>query len=104
MPDDVDLTLVTLTFDAADADRLVGVLANYVVLSRGQPGCRYIVRAASATKPGRFVVIEKWDSPEAQRAHFDSPAMVDMARSCEGLLATPPQIDLLDAISAHDLN
>lgn len=104
MPDDVDLTLVTLTFDASDAERLVGVLANYVVVSRGHPGCRNIDLAASATKPGRFVVIEKWESPEAQRAHFDSPAMVDMARSCDGLLAHPPTIDLLDAISAHDLN
>ena len=104
MSDDVDLTLVTLTFDAADAERLVAVLARYVVISRGQPGCRNIDLAASATMPGRFVIIEKWDSPEAQRAHFDSPAMVDMARSCEGLLTGPPQVDLLDAISAHDLN
>ncbi|MGZ4707647.1 MAG: putative quinol monooxygenase [Acidimicrobiales bacterium] len=104
MPDDVDLTLVTLTFDASDAERLMAVLARYVVVSRGQPGCRNIDLAASATKPGRFVVIEKWDSPAAQRAHFDSPAMVDMARSCDGLLVSPPQIDLLDAISAHDIN
>ena len=104
MSDDVDLTLVTLTFDAIDAERLVAVLANYVVISRGQPGCRNIDLAASATMPGRFVVIEKWESPEAQRAHFDSPAMVDMARSCDGLLTAPPQVDLLDAISAHDLN
>ena len=104
MSDDVDLTLVTLTFDAIDAERLVAILANYVVISRGQPGCRNIDLAASATMPGRFVVIEKWESPEAQRAHFDSPAMVVMARSCDGLLTAPPQVDLLDAISAHDLN
>jgi quinol monooxygenase YgiN len=104
VPDDVDLTLVTMTFDASDAERLVAVLARYVVVSRGHPGCRNIDLAASATKAGRFVVIEKWDSPEAQRTHFDSPAMVDMARSCEGLLTSPPQIDLLDSISAHDLN
>jgi quinol monooxygenase YgiN len=104
VPDDVDLTLVTMTFDASDAERLVAVLARYVVISRGHPGCRNIDLAASATKAGRFVVIEKWDSPEAQRSHFDSPAMVDMARSCEGLLTSPPQIDLLDSISAHDLN
>jgi quinol monooxygenase YgiN len=104
VPDDVDLTLVTMTFDASDAERLVAVLARYVVVSRGHPGCRNIDLAASATKAGRFVVIEKWDSPQAQRTHFDSPAMVDMARSCEGLLTNPPQIDLLDSISAHDLN
>jgi hypothetical protein len=29
--------------------------------------------------------------------------MVDMAQACTGLLAEPPQIDLFDPISAHDL-
>jgi hypothetical protein len=30
--------------------------------------------------------------------------MVTMAEGCKGLLASPPQIDLLDPISAHDLH
>jgi hypothetical protein len=29
--------------------------------------------------------------------------MVEMAEACRGLLEQPPEIDLLDAISAHDL-
>jgi quinol monooxygenase YgiN len=103
MPDDVELTLVTMAFDAADPVRLQSVLASYVVMSRGQPGCRNIDLCLSATAPARFVVIEKWESPEAQRAHFDSPVMVEMAKACDGLLTSPPQIDLLEAISAHDL-
>jgi quinol monooxygenase YgiN len=100
---DVDLTMVTMTFDAADPTRLQSVLAHYVVVSRGHAGCRNIDLALSATTPDRFVVIQKWETPEAQRAHFDSPAMVEMARSCDGLLAAPPRIDLLEPISAHDL-
>jgi quinol monooxygenase YgiN len=105
MPDDeVDLTIVTLVFDASDPDRLVSVLANYVVMSRGHAGCRNIDLAASATRPGRFVIIEKWSSPEDQRRHFDSEEMVEMARACAGLLASPPTIDLLEGLSAHDLN
>jgi quinol monooxygenase YgiN len=103
MPDEVELTLVTMVFDASDPVRLQSVLASYVVMSRGQPGCRNIDLCLSATSPARFVVIEKWETPEAQRAHFDSPAMVDMAKACNGLLTSPPQIDLLEAISAHDL-
>jgi quinol monooxygenase YgiN len=79
------------------------VLSKYVVLSRGHPGCRNIELCASVTAPGRFVVIEKWESPEAQRAHFDSPDMVEMAEACRALLARPPDIDLLEGISAHDL-
>jgi quinol monooxygenase YgiN len=101
--DEVALTVVTMVFHASDADRLLAVLAKYVVVSRGAPGCRNIDLCASATRDGRYLVIEKWESPEAQRAHFDSAEMVEMAESCKGLLSSPPDIDLFDGISAHDL-
>jgi quinol monooxygenase YgiN len=101
--DEVALTMVTMTFDASDPGRLQAVLARYVVLSRGHLGCRNIDLALSATTPDRFVVIEKWESPDAQRAHLDSDDMVQMAEACAGLLAAPPRIDLLEPISAHDL-
>jgi quinol monooxygenase YgiN len=102
--DEVDLTMVTMAFDATDAGQLQAVLARYVVLSRGHPGCRNIDLAMSTTQPNRFVVVQKWERPEDQQAHFDSADMVEMARGCEGLLTNPPQIDLLEPISAHDLN
>ena len=100
---EVELTVVTMVFDAVQPESLQAVLAKYVVLSRGHPGCRNIDLCVSATEPTRFVVIEKWDSPDAQRAHFDSDDMVEMAKACNGLLSGPPTIDLLEAISAHDL-
>jgi quinol monooxygenase YgiN len=103
MPDEVELTLVTMTFDASDPAQLMGILSKYVVISRGETGCRNIDLAASSTKLGRYVVIEKWDSPASQQAHFDSPSMVEMARSCAGLLSVAPQIDLFEGISVHDL-
>jgi len=103
MAEDVELTMVTMVFDSSDSEALQSILAKYVVLSRGHPGCRNIDLCASATTPGRFVVIEKWDSPATQRAHFDSADMVEMATSCTGLLTRPPLIDLLESISAHDL-
>jgi quinol monooxygenase YgiN len=103
VPDDVEVTVVTMAFDAADPGALVAVLSKYVVLSRMQDGCRNIDLCASVTRPGRFVVVEKWESPDAQRAHFDSPEMVEMASACNGLLTGPPDIDLLEGLSAHDL-
>ena len=102
-PGELELAIVTMTFDATDAERLVPVLAKYVVLSRGHAGCRNIDLCASVTTANRFVIIQKWDSMDAQRAHFDSAEMVEMAQSCAGLLIAPPTIDLLDGISAHDL-
>lgn len=103
MAEEVDLVMVTMSFDAIDPERLQSVLARYVVLSRGHQGCRNIDLALSSTHPNRFVVVQKWERPEDQRAHFDSPDMVAMAQACQGLLAGPPAVDLLDPISAHDL-
>lgn len=100
---EVDLTMVTMSFDASDPEALQSVLARYVVVSRGHPGCRNIDLALSSTTADRFVVIQKWETPAAQRAHFDSEDMVEMARSCAGLLSSPPRIELLEPISAHDL-
>jgi quinol monooxygenase YgiN len=97
------LTLVTMAFDAADPGGLLDVLAKYVVVSRGHPGCRNIDLCASLTTPGRLVVVEKWASGADQRAHFDSADMVEMAEACRAVLAAPPAIDLLEGLSAHDL-
>ena len=102
--DDAEITLVTMRFQATDPEKLLGVLSKYVVLSRQQPGSRNIDLTASVTNPGRFVVIQKWDSPESQQAHFNSSEMVEMAQACVGILAEPPEIDLLEGLSAHDLN
>jgi quinol monooxygenase YgiN len=98
-----DLAIVTMRFDASDAAALAAVLAKYVVLTRMEHGCRNVDLCASVTRPGRYLIIEKWDSPSAQRAHFDGPVMVEMARSCAGLLSAQPDIDLWDGPSAHDL-
>jgi quinol monooxygenase YgiN len=48
-------------------------------------------------------VIEKWDSPDAARAHLDGAAMTELAHESVPLLANRPEIDLHDTISAHDL-
>lgn len=99
---DPQLTVVTMSFDTADPAALVPVLAKYVVLSRMHYGCRNVDLCASVTIPSRVVIIQKWGSAEAQRAHFDSAEMVEMATACRGLLTGPPEIDLLEALSAHD--
>jgi quinol monooxygenase YgiN len=100
---EVELVVVTMRFDAADPGGLMAVLSKYVVLTRMEPGCRNVDLCASVTRPGRYLLIEKWDSPATQRTHFDGAVMVEMARSCNGLLSGPPDIDVWDGPSAHDL-
>ena len=104
MADEVELAIVTMTFEAADHDGLLAVLSKYVVLSRQQPGCRNIDLCGGLTTPGSYLVIEKWETPAAQRAHFDSAEMVEMAEACRGLLVDKPRIELYEGLSAHDLS
>jgi quinol monooxygenase YgiN len=101
--DEIELVVVTMRFDAADAGSLLAVLSKYVVLTRMHVGCRNVDLCASATQPGRYLIVQKWESMAAQRAHFDSAVMVEMATSCSGLLTAAPDIDLWDGLSAHDL-
>jgi quinol monooxygenase YgiN len=100
---DLDIAIVTMRFDAAEPGTLLGVLSKYIVLTRMQPGCRNVDLCASVTHPGRYLIIQKWDSVDAQRTHFDSDVMVEMARACTGILSVAPDIDLWDGPSAHDL-
>ena len=104
---EVEIVVVTMQFDAVDDaglhDDLHSVLSKYVVLARMEPGCRNIDLISSVTHERRHLVIEKWESPDSQRRHFDSAMMVEMATACSGLLSRPPQIDLWEATSAHDL-
>lgn len=102
-PDEIEVAMVTMVFDATDAATLLGVLSKYVVVSRSHDGCRNIDLGASTTVEGRFMIVEKWESIESQQSHFDSPAMVEMAESCRGILSKAPTIDLIEAITVHDL-
>ena len=103
--DEVELTMVTMSFDALDPERAPGGARP---LRGAQPGPRRAAGTSTCAcpppRPNRFVIVQKWERPEDQQAHFDSADMVTMAEGCVGLLATRPAIDLLEAISAHDLN
>jgi quinol monooxygenase YgiN len=103
--DGVELTVMVGVFDAADGREadLAGVLAHYVVVSRAEDGCRNIDLITSLLTPGRFLVYEKWESPEAQAGHMAGPVMAEMAQGMSTLLREAPDLGLYLAVSAHDL-
>ena len=114
---EIDPVMVTMSFATDRVDELLAVLSKYVVLARMDTAAgrlhvrlqrmdtaaRNIDLVASLTLPGRFTIVEKWATEAAQQAHFDSSIMVDMATACTGLLTEPPDIDLHEAVSMHDL-
>lgn len=101
----VEISVVAGLFQSRSGNEaeLAAVLARYVVLSRSVTGCRNIDLVTSTSTPGRFLVVEKWDDADAQRDHLNSEAMVTMATQASPLLTQPPDLELYDVISAHDL-
>ncbi|MDQ1534590.1 MAG: hypothetical protein QOF28_2351, partial [Actinomycetota bacterium] len=89
MADDPELAVLTARFDPMPGSEqpLMGILAEYVVVTRQVAECRNIDLLASASLPGRLLLVEKWESPGAARAHLDSPEMAEMAAAAVGHLA-----------------
>jgi quinol monooxygenase YgiN len=106
MADEPELAVLTARFDPLPGSEapLMAVLARYVVVTRQDGACRNIDLLASATQPGRLLLVEKWESAAAARAHLDSGEMAEMAAAAIGHLASRPEVDLFDTISAHDLH
>ena len=105
MESEIELAVVIGRFDARTGreEELAAVLARYTVVTRRRDGCRNVDLVASAARPGRLVVIEKWESAELARAHLDAEETVAMAQAAIDLLSGPPELELYDAISAYDL-
>ena len=102
---DLELAVVIGSFEARTGRQgdLAAVLAKYVVLTRRRPHCRNVDLVASGSRPGRLVVIEKWESADDARAHLDAAETVEMATAARDVLAGPPDLDLFESISAQDL-
>ena len=105
MADELEISVLTASFDAKPGAEgaLCATLARYVVMTRHVPACRNVDLVASLTHGGRFLVVEKWETPAAAQAHLDSSLMTEMAADALPSLATKPTLDLYDTISAHDL-
>lgn len=103
--EEMELAVVAGIFSAKTGKEgeVAYALSRYVVLSRMEPGCRNIDLVTSVTVPGLFMLWEKWESHEHRQAHFDGMAALTLADGIRDLVREPPQFDIFDAISAHDL-
>jgi len=55
--------------------RMKQAIADMERASRAEPGCLDYVFASEVSDPTIVRIVEKWESPEALRAHFATPHM-----------------------------
>jgi quinol monooxygenase YgiN len=79
-------------------DQVSDVLSRAIALVHEEPGC--LLYAIHRDPDDRIIMIEKWESTELLDAHGSSPAVAQLGRETEGLLAEPTVVTRLVPIPA----
>jgi len=82
--------LVSVRPDAIDA--ALPVLETAITATHGEPGCIAYALHRDIKDPARFVIVEKWASPEALAEHGETPHIKQLFADLGPLLAAPPTI------------
>ncbi|MGW4093437.1 putative quinol monooxygenase [Nocardia sp. NPDC004750] len=67
-----------------------------------EPGCLLYALHRRIGEPGRFVMIEKWASKEALRAHGQSAVLREVNAALSDALSGPAEVLVFDALPAGD--
>ena len=80
------LLIVAGDVEIDPANRAAAIEAARVVMTatRQEEGCLEYTIAADVENPARFVIVEKWASPEALEAHFETPHMAEFQTAMGG--------------------
>jgi quinol monooxygenase YgiN len=71
--------------DPAKTDAAVAAAKEMMVESRKEPGCHAYTFTRDLSEPGRFHIIEEWESDEALAVHFKAPHMAKFQQAVAGL-------------------
>jgi quinol monooxygenase YgiN len=65
----------SVLLDPAKADAAISAAKEMMSESRKEPGCHAYTFTRDLSEPGRFYIIEEWESDEALAVHFKAPHM-----------------------------
>jgi quinol monooxygenase YgiN len=93
------VVVATIVPLAEHREAVVAALTDTIPLVHAEDGCElYSLNEA----PERLIMIEKWASPEALRAHSKSPALAAMNPKLAGKVAGPAEVIVLHQVPAGD--
>lgn len=84
------------------ADQALEILETAITATHGEAGCISYALHRDVEDPARFVIVEKWASPEALAEHADTPHLKQLFTDLGPLLTAPPTIVRTEPIPIGD--
>ncbi len=93
------VVVATITPKPDQMDAVETALKELIPAVHGEDGCeRYALHRGKE----RFVFVERWRDMEALGAHGKGDAMKELNKRLAGLVAGPPDVQILEAVPAGD--
>jgi quinol monooxygenase YgiN len=93
------VVVATITPRPEHRDEVIATITETVARVHQEDGCElYALHQAD----DRLVMVEKWASPDALRAHSQGAALAAQAPILKGKLAGPAEVVVLQAVPAGD--
>lgn len=98
------MTLCVYIFKSSKANSrtIAGLLKSVIGPTRYKPGCLSATSWQSIAEPGTILYLEEWDSSEALKEHFISPAYRKVLAAIE-LCSEKPEVRFIDCTDVKNL-
>ena len=93
------VVVATISPKPGQEDAVREALLSAIPQVHEEPGCELY---ALHEGDGEFVIVERWESPEALRAHSSAPALTRLGAALAGKVEGPPVVRRLTAVPAGD--
>lgn len=89
--------VVVATAEAAEGreQEVEQAFRTAITAVHAEPGCELYALHRDSRTPSTFVMVEKWASAGALRAHSKGPALAELGAALQGLLAAPLKVQTL---------
>ncbi len=102
MSDDPVIVVATITPQPGKETEVEEALRHAVRVVHHEDGCLRYALHRTRDEPARFVMIEKWESGAALKAHGRGAALVELGERLQDLLAAPTDVVRLAALPDGD--
>jgi len=93
------VVVATITPKADQVDAVREAILASIPRVHAEPGCELY---ALHEGDGSFVMVERWESPEALKVHGRAEALTTLGGAIADKLAAPPEVRRLAAVPAGD--